>query len=305
MLKSVTVTNPKNESLELILSEPEKAGLAVGSITGLGPPKATLASTEFATTDGSIITSTRIPSRNIVFKLYMWPTKKIPLVEDCRLLTYKYFPIKKEVTLLFRTDNRLAECKGVVESNEPDIFSSQESATISIICSDPFFYEKELTEDSFTGVKSLFEFPFSNESLTEDLIELSELRLDNRVILTYRGDVDTGILMKILCLGKVTDIVIYNIETLEKMKINAEKIHLLTGSELKEGDEILISTYPGKKSCELLRDGVYLNIISALDRNPDWFKLSPGDNVFAFAVEPEYERSLMITFSYRNAYGGI
>ena len=51
MIKSITVINPKGESLELDLFHPEKSGLIVKSITGLGPPKANINSTELARAD--------------------------------------------------------------------------------------------------------------------------------------------------------------------------------------------------------------------------------------------------------------
>ena len=84
--------------------------------------------------DGSIFASARATERNIVLTLILLP---IPSIESVRQKTYSFFPIKKAVTLLVETDNRLVETTGYVESNEPNIFSQQESTQISIICPDP------------------------------------------------------------------------------------------------------------------------------------------------------------------------
>ena len=65
MIKSIKVTNPKGESLVLDLFHPEKSGLIVRSISGLGPPKANINSTDLATADGALYSSARASTRNI------------------------------------------------------------------------------------------------------------------------------------------------------------------------------------------------------------------------------------------------
>lgn len=162
MIKAVTVTNHNSESIRLELTRPELSGLAIRSIDGLGPPNATIFNNTLTTKDGSFYSGARCENRQITLQLIMWETDKLS-IEDCRLLTYRYFPIKREVTLRFETDNRTLEIKGYVESNEPSIFSQQEEATISILCTDPWFYDAGQQEEFFTGVTSFFEFPFSNE----------------------------------------------------------------------------------------------------------------------------------------------
>lgn len=301
MIKSVTIINPKNESLTLALDRPEASGLYIQNIDGLGPPKAQINTTELATIDGSLFSSSRISERNIVLTLGMLYS---PTIEAARLRTYKYFPIKKQIKLLIETDTRKAEAVGVVESNEPVIFSNQETTQISIICSDPFFYEGTTDETVFSGVQPMFEFPFSNESLTENLIEFGVILLDTRAILTYNGDADTGILITIHALNNATNISLFNVNTHEFLKINTDRIMTLTGTPFGPGDDIIISTFRGNRFAILRRQGLDTNIISALDRNSDWFQISNGDNIFTFTATTG-EKNLVLSFSYRNAYGGI
>lgn len=301
MIRSVTITNPQGESLKLELTNPESSGLAVDSITGLGPSKVNIGSTELATMDGSIFASARAQERNIVFNLIMLP---IPSIESARQNTYKFFPIKKPITILVETDNRYVETVGYVESNEPDIFSKQESTQISIICPDPFFYEETVNEMGFVGVQSVFEFEFENNSLTEDLIEFGEIRLDTRADLNYEGDVDTGVLISIHAYDMASNITLYNTVTRESMHIDTDKIETITGKAFGQSDDILISTVKGNKYVKLLRDGAYTNIIAVIDKDSDWFQLTNGVNTFSFTAE-EGEDKLLVTFTYRNAYGGV
>lgn len=302
MIKSITVTNPKGESLELDLFHPEKSGLIVKSISGLGPPKANINSTDLATADGALYSSARASTRNIVFNLaFMFA----PTIEDVRQKTYKYFPLKKKVTIEVQTDNRSLMTEGYVESNSPDIFSKEESAQISILCLDPFFYDPNPTYTQFATVTPNFEFPFSNESVEDDLIEFGLINLDTRSILDYSGDVDTGVLITVHAIGSVSGtLTIYNVETHENMKIDLSKVKTLIGRDYGNGDDIIISTVSGDKYVQVLHDGKYTNAIAAIEKLADWFTISVGKNIFNFTVTKGTE-NLAMTFSYRNAYGGI
>lgn len=159
MIRAVTFTNYLGDSIRLDLARPEESGFIIKSVTGLGPGKANINTTEIATNDGSLFNSSRMPSRNIVISLaYMWKDS----IEDVRQLSYKYFPIKKKLTMLIETDNRQAEIEGYVESNDPTIFSKDEGSDISIVCPNPFFYsagKDGINTTIFYGVEALFEFP--------------------------------------------------------------------------------------------------------------------------------------------------
>lgn len=301
MIQTVSVTNPKGETLEMELTNPWKSGFIVQSIDGIGPGQVDIISTDLANADGSIYTSSRMGNRSVILTLKLLEN---PTIEDSRQKTYRYFPIKKPVTLTIKTDNRNAYVVGYVESNEPVIFSSQEYTQISLLCVDPYFYELAGEEIAFSGTLPAFEFPFQNESLTEPELEFGDIRLDTRVVLNYIGDIDTGFNMTIHALDNCRDITIYNVNTYESMKINVSKIETLTGKKFGVGDDIIVSTVSGSKYVRLLREGIYTNIISALDKDSDWFTISPGDNIFAYNANGD-EKKIMITFRYQNAYGGI
>ncbi|MBR5780370.1 MAG: phage tail family protein [Bacteroidales bacterium] len=284
MIKSITVTNYLGDSIKLELSRPEKSGFIIKKIEGLGPGKANLNMTEVSTNDGSIYNSSRLPSRNIVFSLgYLWKNS----IEDVRQLSYKYFPIKKKLKLLIETDNRLAEIEGYVESNEPDIFSKDEGADISIICPNPFFYsagEEGNNVTVFSGYDPLFQFPFSNESLKECLLEVGAIHNSKDECVVYDGDAEIGVNITIHALGEASDITIYNLGTREVMRINTERMKSLTGYGIIAGDDIVICTVKGNKSVTLVRNGIKTNILNCLDRDADWFQLSKGDNIFTYTA---------------------
>lgn len=304
MIRAITVTNYLGDSIKLDLARPEQSGFVVTSVTGLGSGKANINMTEVATNDGGLFNSSRLPSRNIVISLkYLWHDS----IEDVRQLSYKYFPIKKKLTLLIETDNRQAEIDGYTETNEPTIFSKDEGSDISIVCPNPFFYsagKDGINTTIFYGVEPLFEFPFSNESLYECLLEMGRIQNQTEKTIVYSGDAEIGVTIVIHAIGEARNITIYNTGTREIMRIDTDKLKAFTGSGIIPGDEIIICTVKGQKSITLLRNGKTTNILNCLDKNADWFQLAKGDNIFAYTVE-EGRANLQFRIENRIVYEGV
>lgn len=424
MIYKVIVTNHIGESLELELARPEKSGLAVTSIEGIGPSDASINTTDLATTDGSLFNTARLQKRNIVIDIRYLNAKTI---EEARLLSYKYFPIKRNITLEFVTENRDVKIEGYVEKNEPDIFSDEVSTRLSIICPDPYFYDVIGNQASYSSITPEFEFPLDFSPLgyeeTRDennwydsshineynftkfekdfsyssgrftlLRDIPKLILklktseysnagrraegavyynDSRVIyhetpethegsyieteyvvtnaktgdtfytmtpsgsgwpkqtltietqisdggciefgsikpyangtIVYNGDLETGVQILIHANGTVEDLTIYNLTTDEFMNIDTNVIKAITGNTIIAGDSLLINTVMGKKSVTLMRGTKVWNILNALDKNADWFKLQKGDNLFAYTLKGELSD---VTFSVNSdvVYEGI
>lgn len=288
MIYSIVVTNYLGDRIKLELGKPDVSGFLIKSITGLGPAKANVNTTEVSTNDGSLFNSARLSQRNIVLDMVFINTVYGESIEDLRQKSYKYFPLKKSVELTIETDNRYVKTTGYVESNEPNIFSSQEGTQISIICPDPYFYsagEDGNNVTNFYSIDPMFEFPFSNESLDEPLLVFGEIQIKTEGVITYHGDSEIGVMIYIHAIGPATNINIYNTETREVMRINTEKISSLTGKGIVASDDIVINTAKGVKSITLIREGVSYNILNCLDKNTDWFTLAKGDNIFAFTAD--------------------
>lgn len=304
MIKSITITNYLNESLTIDMRRPELTGLVIKKIEGLGPCKANINAKELATSDGAVFNSARVNSRNIVLTLGFAFKNNI---EEVRQLTYKYFPIKKDLKFKIETDNRIAETVGYVEDNTPDIFNKEEYTQISIICPDPYFYsagEDANNVTVFAGVEDTLEFPFSNESLNDNFLEFGLIQYSKEKVIRYDGDAEVGIVITIHAIGDASNLVIHNTKTRETMSIDSAKLEQLTGLGIIKGDEIVISTVKGDKYITLLRDGVYTNILNALTRDSDWFYLTKGDNIFAYTAD-EGATNLLFKIENRIVYEGV
>ena len=304
MIKSVTVTNYLGESITLSMTNPSTSGFYIRGISGLGPCKANINIAERVMVDGGQYSSAHVNTRNIVIDLGFLFSHGI---ENMRHKSYKYFPLKKKLTLLFETDTRICETYGYVESNEPDIFSKDEGCQISILCPDPYFYSAGaggVNVTVFSVTNPTFEFPFENTSLSTKTIIFGDIQRDTIKNVFYNGESEIGAHIYIHATGPASNITIYNELTREHMKIDTSRIKNLTGSEIIAGDDIIICTIKGQKSIQLFRDGTYINILNCLDRESSWFQLVNGDNSFYYIADSGVD-NLQFRIESKVAYEGV
>ena len=304
MIKGFSVKNHLGEKLHVELASFAETGLVVKTIDGLGPAKGNINMTDNGIADGTTYNSSRLDNRNIVFTFAF---QDVPDIETVRQRTYKYFPIKKPVELEFFTDNRQLKTTGYVESNDPTIFSSEEGTVISILCPDPYLYasgSQSLLTTVMSGHLGAFEFPFSNESLTEPLMEFGHVVAAEQKLVRYDGDAPTGFEIYIHALGPATMITLTNVLTQKYFKIDTAKLSAVLGGPIMAGDDIYISTLRGEKRIYHTRDGLRRNILNAVDRESSWLDLVQGDNVFAVVTTSGAE-NLQIEVVNRTSYQGV
>lgn len=293
MIKSITVVNRKGEELLISLSDPLASGLAVSNITGLGPVKASISTTSYASRDGAVFNSARVDVRNIVLSM-IFVSSENELIETIRQRTYRYFPVKEPITLKFVTDNRECTIDGYVESNEPEIFNRRESTQISIICPDPYFYDSSTSQKvSFLGKTGIFHFPFANEGTDTETVIMGEITRRLTKSFIYDGEGQTGVVIMLDFLGEVGGkITIENKTTKQKMVIDTS---LFSDSyKLKKDDRIWINTNPGNKYVRLVKSvngtsSSSINILNCIASGSVWIEIVHGENDFAVTADSGQE----------------
>lgn len=289
MIESITVTNYLGEKITLMLARPETSGFVITNIEGLGPVSASINTTKVATNDGSMFNSALLDERNITMSL-IFLDDGTRTVEEIRHESYKYFPIKRSVHLSIKTDTRILETDGYVESNEPVIFSKQEYTAISIICPDPFFYSPRYDVTDFSMTHPSFEFPFgTTDNLTDFEFDTTDNTTESTIV--YEGDHEVGVSMLVNFSDYAESVTIYNKATNESMIIDVTRLGKVLGSDLrfKQGDVININTKKRNKGITLTRDGVTYNILNCLAKGTKWFTLAKGENVFYFTADLDGE----------------
>lgn len=305
MIYAVSVCNPKGDSLYLTLSDPWSTGINVKNITGIGPPQSDIFTVPYGSIDGAIYAGSRVPERVITFTLGLMPHPRTKLVETSRHVVYDFFRIKDEIGLVFFTDERPIMTYGYVESNEIDIFSEDETAVVTIKCTDPWMHTELQNLVRFSGTMPRFEFPFWSENDQSKLIEFGDVTIDTRTVVSYQGDIQTGFEIYVdFSSNNFHNIYFYNMDTRDRFVILTDRIEASTGYPLVPGDEIQISTLSGAKTAYLLRNGMLYNIISAVDKDSTWIQLTKGDNVLAIASDYGVE-NIGFRIVYQNCYAGI
>lgn len=201
MIKSIKVTNYRNESLTLELANPYKTGLAITSVDGLGPAEASISTSDIASKDGSLFNSARMGNRNIVLNFRLLPNPAVEAIRDVeriRHTVYRYFPIKKKLTLEIITGERIGTIVGYVDKCEPNIFTKNQTIQVSIVCPDPWFKSSEEIKINSLQVTNAFNFPLES-IMTErkNLLDLSncvDYTIDDHIAIHYEkneyGDVE-------------------------------------------------------------------------------------------------------------------
>lgn len=297
MIKSVTIINHLGESCKITLNDSEPAhGLMVTKITGIGPGEAQINDSDYATNDGSEFNSARLSSRSIQITILLSDEYPPMTIEKARHNAYRYLPVKKQVRLIFETDERNLYIDGRVEKNVPDIFSPSESLSIDIKCSDPYFYKYipgsvDSTESvDIMSILPAFEFTYDENVDDGELVnpyEVGEYTAPGDLITTvvYDGEVENGFVGKITLNGELQgDIILSRYQRLEYFRIFRDRLLALVGS-LNVGDVIEFSTEPKHCYCKIIQNGVETNVLNAVDLvNSTWMTLNPGENTFVYAI---------------------
>lgn len=210
MIQSVIFTNRFGKTFRCELGDSvSNGGIAITNITGIGPGASDIHVSEIATSDGGLYRSSRNKTRHITFNITL-----VDYVDDlgyhdaeeARMHVYDFFHIKHKIRAIFVTDKRNLGIYGYVDTLDVAVFSSSETVQISLTCPEYYFYEIGPTGDSITAdipTAGMFEFPFSNESLRNPLIQFGDVDNVCEFVFDYGGDAETGFDIVIEFLGSV------------------------------------------------------------------------------------------------------
>lgn len=299
MINSITVFNVESgNDLELNLRHPDINGLAITDVTGLGAPEATINMTEMANLDGGIFNSAFVQTRSIVLTVTYVDTSNISY---SRRLLYSHFPIKKPVVLSFKTSEGMYSIGGFVRSNVQTVFSNATSASIEVVCPNPyfeFFSDETKTEFDLSAVSDNWTFPFyfSDISPTVGSYSLSSFDTMASTDIEYHGSVSSGMVISIDVVAPVSEITLYQVGKTNEIRIKRS---------LLAGDRVTISTSSGERSVVLTRDDVDINILHEATIT-SWFTLNPGETFkFAYAVTNGNVQDIYVTATIRHLVAGL
>lgn len=261
---------------DLISSNP----LQIRNIEGLGPVKANILTTPYATYDGELFTNSSVGKRNIVMTIGLNPNWVDQSIESLRALLYDFLMPKMPVELNFFTTHMptsSVSIDGYVESFETNIFSKDPEVQVSIVCPNA---------DFLSNVVSLL----SNQTVDADGA--------SPAIIDYNGTVPTGfdvnIITSVARPSYTGSFVVW--------KTDAVQDALYFIGTVNATNTIHVSTRPGSKIVEQLTSGVSTNLLASVTDISTWPKLLPGSNSITVAATLAGQ---LWSISYRERFGGI
>lgn len=186
---------------------------------------------------------------------------------------------------MIETDSRTCYIYGYVESNEPDIFSSESGTIVSIICPDPYWIGSSDDARMSAWVGGL-SFPLT--------FPMTFSRQAKEIIVNNEGDTYTPLLM--VFYGPAINPRITNVTTNSFIQVN---------KELLVGEKLTITTSYGKKKVILTdTDGVETNVNQFIDKDSVFWGLIPGDNTIHYEAEAGEDQA-NVTINWDKKYAGV
>lgn len=275
MLSAIEVRTEQGLLLNLPLDDISE-GFVVEDIDGLDPVPATIVSSPFGQMDGEQYQSSRREKRDIVIRLGYEPDYASTTMMELRKRLYQFFMPKSRIRLRFsQTGEPDVDIYGRVESFDSPKFVKEPSATISVVCFNPDFYNPDpIVISGFT---------------TASTVETTHI---------YEGTVETGIIFRLLPDRDISDFVINHRPADDSLR----QLEFASPVPLIAGDLLAISTVPGSKYVTHTRAGVDTSYLFGVSPQSNWISLFQGVNklrVFAEGAGVPYE------IEYTTKYGGL
>lgn len=301
MIRSIASTNSRGQTLRIKLEDTQLYGFVLISASGLGAPDAVVNTIE-GYSDGVRVTHAKTKERYIELSIGIVGSGDFE--ESARRQLYDFFPIAKEIKLEVETDTRTMDVDTWVESFEFKMFAQVEHAVISLKCPKSYLEEDQIDEGVIQGTTPLFQFPYSNESLDTPLTILGEIQDQRLIPVDYPGQIATGLKFTLTATGDVHGFNIFNNTANQSLHIDTLVIQQMTGTILSSGDTLIIDTRIGEKSVTLIRDGISINVLNALDPSVVWITLESGVNELLFTADSGFE-NIVGTMEYSILHQGV
>jgi hypothetical protein len=260
----------------------------IRDVTGLGPVKADINTTQYGTGNGGFYTGGEINTRNIVFKLGFNPDWTVHTVSSLRQLVYGYFMSKQQVRLrFFRDDGPTVEIVGYCETNEPSIFSKDPEMEVSIICPDPDFVA--VAQSVVAGVAN--EDPDS-----VDFTLVGNIDTTGRLVVTTTTTEEPAFTDPDPDYDGT-----FKIE--HKTLAAGSEDFTITGS-IAEGLSLIIDSAIGNKVAENVIGLEHINLLNSMTADSQWLYLHPGTNKIRVIMDAGAPDKAW-TLTYYERFGGL
>lgn len=260
----------------------------LSGVDGLTRTNIALATSSVPSMDGDNVNNVQAQPRSIVLYLEARQGKNVEEVK--RYVTACVKP-KLPGTLRWKQNEREIEITGIVQALEMPRFSQKCVMQITLYCSQPYWADLDYLITELSNILGMHYFPLDVGGLAfpAEGVPFGVYERNHTKSFTNEGDVASGMLITITSLTVATNPVLRNLSTGQFIGIN---------DRLVAGDEVIISTYKGRKT--ITKNGV--NIIDKIMPGATFLQLEVGDNEFMIDSDDEEIAHMYFTLTYKRLY---
>lgn len=260
---------------------------------GLYGSEANVCTSENTMTDGSTYQGTTLKMRNIILSMTDSSDHR-----HSRQILYDVFKPKSPGTLSYTEDGETRTIRYYVEKIEIGSMGRMRTATVSLLCPDPYFQAAAETRVIVAGWAPLWEFAHEFPMEGGEFGQKSDEKL--KTIMNDSAADSTGMTITISTTGQVRNPSITRVETQEKIQIGTAARPMT----MEAGDELVITTGTNDKHVYLTHGGVTRECNEYMDEASVFIQLMRGANTIGYDAESGAEyMSVACVFRYR--YPGV
>lgn len=260
----------------------------LAGVDGLTSTNVSVASSAIPAMDGDSINNVQAQPRPIVLYLEAKSGKN---VEEVKRYVTSYVKPKLPGTLRWNYNGREIEIAGIVQAMEMPRFSQKCVMQITLYCSEPYWADLNYLYTELSNIVGMHYFPldmgglyFPPEGVPFGVYERNHIKE-----YVNEGDVASGMIITITAMTVATNPVLRNMHTGQFIGIN---------DILVSGDEVIISTYKGRKT--ITKNGA--NIIDKIMPGSTFLQLEVGSNEFMVDSDDEDLANMYFTLTYKRLY---
>lgn len=243
-------------------------------------------------TDGATYQGSVAKKRNIVLTLKTKENHRLRRYE-----LYQLFSQGTKGTLTYMEDETERAINYYVEKVDVDSVKNVRTATVSLLCPDPYFEATADKELTMAGWEQ--EWEFIHEFVAEGEEFGRRVQEKIKTIENTSGAKGIGITIEIYANGAVSDPQITHVETGDYIKVGTEAHPL----NMVSGDILTVTTQTNNKKVKLTHGGTTTEINEYLDEGSEFIQLQAGINTIGYSAGSG-ESNMTVKLIYREKYLG-
>lgn len=297
-MRVIKCINPA-DNMSLILRRTSASPWYLSSFSGLYELGYDVNTTDNTLTDGSQYFGTLVKERNITLSIVNRSAHR-----NSRNLLYSVFrPRTKGILeysdgVISREIGYYAESCNITTKGMRSDDSGAMTATVSLICPDPFFYDLYDSTVRMSSWVGAFTFQHTFSSAGEEFGYRTKEKLQD--IVNESGLDDIGMTIRFDCSGSVTNPLIINSSSGETCRVGTDSKPL----SLVAGDVLEITTGTGNRHVYFTHDGVKTEANYYLSSDSVFPMIHTGHNVIGYNASSGVD-NMSITITYRMRYSGV